>query len=99
MIFAGVITGMLLAAFAALLMAIFYERGKQVGFIKGVAAGKKLFETFKENELDYVLKKDLPVYLAGFVDDDGNELSEWYPILIVKPDATTASLSVDLKGE
>lgn len=99
MIFAGIITGIVLTVFAVFMMAAFHEAGKKVGYLKGVEDGKKIFNAFKANELEYVLVKDLPDYLANVVDRDGNKLPDWAPILIVKPNAMEASINVNLKGE
>lgn len=99
MIFAGVITGILLTIFAAFLMAVFYQYGKRVGYEKGLQNSKKLFYNFKENELEYVPKGNILEYLSEYLDDDGNELPDWYPLLIVKPESMTAEFDAHLKGE
>lgn len=94
-----VYAGILLAAVAAFFMASFYEYGKRVGYGKGLEKSKLIFENFKANELEYVSKKDVYDYLDQYVDDDGNKLPDWYPILIVKPEAMEIGLETLLKGE
>lgn len=95
MIFAGI----LLAAIAALFMASFYEYGKRVGYSQGLIESKKIFANFKLHELEYVPKKDLLEYLDTFVDEGGNDIPDWYPVLIVKPDSMEAGIEIKLKGE
>lgn len=99
MLFGGIMTGILLSLIAALLMAGFYEAGKQEGYRKGVEAGKKMFMDFKANELEYVPIGELNNYLKDFTDDEGNEIPDWYPLLIVKPDSMEAEIRTHLKGE
>ena len=99
MLFGGIMTGILLTLIAALLMAAFHEAGKQEGYQKGVEAGKKMFMDFKANELEYVSIGELQNYIKEFTDDEGNEIPDWYPLLIVKPDSMAAEIGTHLKGE
>ena len=100
MLFGGIVTGILLSIIAAFLMYVFYEYGKRVGYEKGLENSKRIFANFKANELEYVPKKDLANYLDNcFLDDEGNEVPDWYPILIVKPDSMSSEMNIRLKGE
>lgn len=94
-----VYAGILLALVVAFFMASFYEYGKRVGYGKGLEASKIMFQNFKANELEYVSKKDVCEYLDQYVDDEGNKLPDWYPILIVKPESMEVGLETLLKGE
>ena len=94
-----VYAGILLAVVAAIFVASFYEYGKQVGYVKGLENSKLIFENFKANELEYVSKKDVYDYLDQYVDDEGNKLPDWYPILVVKPESVEISLDTIFKGE
>ena len=99
MIFAGIITGICLTLFSVFMMYAFYERGKVVGREEGLKMSKQIFCNFKENELEYVPKGNIEEYLSEYLDDDGNELPDWYPLLIVKPESVAAEYDTRLKGE